>query len=115
MENETQTLEETTSSGETEPTERNSSNLAVAITIVALLVWFGFQTFQLAGERSNLTAVKANQELPMQESHKVRAQFESLMKKTNELANQGNAGAKLVIDELKKRGMAVQPSAKPDK
>jgi hypothetical protein len=35
------------------------------------------------------------------------------MTKTAELANQGQAGAKMVMDELQKRGVGVAPEEKP--
>jgi hypothetical protein len=47
----------------------------------------------------------------MQEAQKLRTQFESLISKTSELANKGHAGAKLVMEELQKRGMGAQPEA----
>jgi len=60
-----------------------------------------------------LSAVKANQESAIQESEKIRLQFQGLMAKTVELANQGHAGARMVVDELQKRGIGVPPPAKP--
>lgn len=113
MENEVQTIGETETSAENRPVAKTDSNLAVSITLVALLLWFGFQLLQQVRERSNLSAVKANQESAIQESEKIRLQFQGLMTKTVELANQGHAGAKMVVDELQKRGIGVPPPAKP--
>ncbi|MEK7716465.1 MAG: hypothetical protein AAB322_01785, partial [Pseudomonadota bacterium] len=81
----------------------------------SLLVWFGFQTVQLVLERSNLSLLKGNLEAAMQESQKVRAQMETLITKTAELANQGNAGAKTVVEELEKRGIPIKAAAPPSK
>lgn len=89
------------------PVERGS-NLPMIILLVALVVWFGFQALQLGMERANLGDASGHQEAAMQESQKLRTQFESLISKTSELANKGHAGAKLVMDELQKRGMAAQ-------
>ena len=113
MENEVQTIGETETSAENRPVAKTDSNLAVSITLVALLLWFGFQLLQQVRERSNLSAVKANQESAIQESEKIRLQFQGLMTKTVELANQGHAGARMVVDELQKRGIGVPPPAKP--
>ena len=113
MENEVQTIGETETSAENRPVAKTDSNLAVSITLVALLLWFGFQLLQQVRERSNLSAVKANQESAIQESEKIRLQFQGLMTKTVELANQGHAGAKMVVDELQKRGIGVPSPAKP--
>ena len=100
-------------SEEARPVQKTDSNIAIVITLAALLLWFGFQSVQLWRERSNLSAVKANQESALQESEKIRLQFQMLVSKTDELANQGHAGAKMVIGELQKRGIGVPPAAKP--
>ena len=92
------------------PVERGAK-LPLMLTLIGLVVWFGFQTLHLAFERSNLTAVRSSQEAAIEESQKLRAQFESLISKTTELANKGHAGAKMVLDELQKRAM---PAAKPE-
>ncbi|MBI2211447.1 MAG: hypothetical protein HYV05_14150 [Deltaproteobacteria bacterium] len=91
-----------------EPAERRPSRLPLILTIASLLVWFGFQTVQLVVERGNLSLVKGNLEAPMQESQKVRAQLEAVINKTAELAKQGNANAKMVIEELEKRGIPIR-------
>ena len=87
------------------------SNLPFIITLVALTIYFVFQTLQLATERSNLGMVKANQDAAMQEAQKVQAQFKTLVTKTGELAGQGHAGAKMVMEELQKRGLGAAPEA----
>jgi hypothetical protein len=94
----------------TAPVERGA-NLPLIILLIALVLWFGFQTLQLASERANLGEARGHQEAAMQEAQKLRKQFESLINKTSELANKGHAGAKLVMEELQKRGMAAQPEA----
>jgi hypothetical protein len=90
------------------PVERGT-NLPLTILLSALVLWFGFQTLQLATERANLGEARGHQEAAMQEAQKLRTQFESLISKTSELANKGHAGAKLVMEELQKRGMGTQP------
>jgi hypothetical protein len=85
------------------------ANLPLTILLIALVLWFGFQTVQLATERANLGEARGHQEAAMQEAQKLRTQFESLISKTSELANKGHAGAKLVMEELQKRGMAARP------
>ena len=113
MENEEQARSDVEISEENRPVGKTDSNVAVIITLAALLLWFGFQSVQLWRERGNLSAVKASQETALQESEKIRLQFQGLMTKTSELANQGHAGAKLIVDELQKRGIGVSPPAKP--
>ncbi len=116
MEHDSEPLEEEEAVEEQEPVEERSgaSSIALTLTLVTLILWFGFQAFQLVRDRSSLQVVKANQETAMQESEKIRTQFQTLMTKTAELANQGHAGAKMVIDELQKRGLGVgAPEEKP--
>jgi len=93
------------------PRVERGANLPLTILLIALVLWFGFQTLQLASERANLGEARGHQEAAMQEAQKLRTQFESLISKTSELANKGHAGAKLVMEELQKRGMAAQPEA----
>jgi hypothetical protein len=122
MATDSEQLEEDEAVEEQEPVEgRNgASSIALTLTLVSLVLWFGFQAFQLVRDRSSLQVVKANQETAMQESEKIRTQFQTLMAKTAELANKGHAGAKMVIDELQKRGLGVgagpeeKPAEKPD-
>jgi len=113
VENEEQARPDVEVGEETRAAEKTDSNVAIIITLIALLLWFGFQSVHLWRERSNLSAVKANQEGAIQESEKIRLQFQGLMTKTSELANQGHVGAKLIIEELQKRGIGVPPGVKP--
>ena len=85
--------------------ETTWSNLPFIITIAALTVYFGFQTVQLISERGNLGQVKSSQEAAIQEAQKVQTQFRNLVTKTGQLADQGHAGAKMVMEELQKQGV----------
>lgn len=117
MESESRTIEEVRDpdAAKPEPADRRASSLPLILTIVSLLIWFGFQTVQLVLERSNLSLLKRNLEAAMQESQKVRAQLETLITKTAELANRGNASAKTVVEELEKRGIPIKATAQPSK
>ena len=84
--------------------------LPVALGLIGLCIWAGFQTVQLVRERSVLHGLRTNLEAPVQESVKVRAQLDSIAKKTAELAAQGNAGAKTIVEELRKRGITINPN-----
>jgi hypothetical protein len=100
-----------TETGRAQASEINTpreSNLPFAITLAALLIYFGFQTIQLIAQRSELSAVKSSQEAPLQASQKVQEQFSTLMTKTGELAKQGHAGAKMVLDGLQITGGTEQ-------
>ena len=88
-----------------------ASNLPLIILLAALTVYFAFQTVQLATERTNLGLMKANQDVAIQEAQKVQTQFKTLVTKTSELASKGHAGAKMVMEELQKRGLGAEPEA----
>jgi len=94
--------------------EPSASNLPLLIALVALLIWFGFQTLQLARERSNMTFLKTNQETAIQESQKVQAQFQTTLGKLAELASKGHAGAKLIVDQLQRQGLSFGPGPGPE-
>lgn len=86
------------------------SNLPLIITLAALLIYFGFQTFALLAERGNLGQVKASQEGALQEAQKTQAQFRTIVTKTGELADKGHAGAKMVMEGLQRQGMGMAPA-----
>jgi hypothetical protein len=88
--------------------ERRGSTLPLLLTMIAVLIWFAFQTVQLFLERSNLSALKTNLESPMQESQKLQTQLQALITKTAELASQGNTAAKAAVEELEKRGIPIK-------
>jgi len=114
MENEFETAE-AQEVARPEPAERSALSLPLALTMIALLIWFGFQTVALVFERNQLSAVKSNFEAGMQEAQKMQAQLQTLITKTAELASKGNANAKLALEELQKRGMPVQSATPPAK
>jgi hypothetical protein len=93
--------------------EKSPLTLPFFLTLAALLFYFAFQTVQLLGERSNMAMVKSSQEAAIQEAQKVQAQFKSLVSKTSELADQGHAGAKMVMEELLQRGVSAPQAVPP--
>ena len=108
MENDLPNIEETQDAPEV---ERRGSAWPLILTMVALLVWFAFQTFQLFVERNSLSELKTNLEQAMQEAQKMQVQLQSLIKQTVELADQGNAAAKTAVSELEKRGIPIKGAA----
>jgi len=82
--------------------------LLLALTLLALLV---FQTVQLQRERNALVELSASQEKPLEESKRMRNQLGGIARDTANLAEQGNANAAKVIEELKKRGITINPNA----
>jgi hypothetical protein len=77
----------------------------------AMLASLGFQAFQLGRERSDLHRVRDNQENAIQQAQRVRAQLDSVARRTLELAQQGNQGAAAIVEQLARRGITINPSA----
>jgi hypothetical protein len=112
MADESETNAEVESAEEGDSAPPATSNLPLIITLAALTLYFGFEMLQGFTERANLTAVKSNQEAAIQEAQKVQGQFKTLVGKTGELAEQGHVGARMVMEELLKRGVGAAPETK---
>lgn len=87
---------------------------------LAVLGWFGFQATQLVKERDALQGAYASQQQTVDNSAKLRASLDAIAADTQRLADGGNANAKLLVDELRKRGITISttatttaPAAKP--
>ena len=94
-----------------EPVERRGSSWPLLLILAALLIWFGFQTFQLVVERNSLSTLKTSFDAGVQESQKMQSQLQALINKTVELSNEGNAAAKTAVAELEKRGIPIKSAA----
>ena len=90
--------------------ERASPWLAMTFVTLAVVAWFAFQTYQLVRERNVLQSVRAAQEPTIEQAQKLRAQLDAIAKKTLELAQQGNSGAALIVEQLAKRGVTINPN-----
>jgi hypothetical protein len=77
----------------------------------AVLAWMGFQTSQLATEHGNLDRARVAQAQPLEQSKKLRAALDSVAASTQRLADSGDPSAKLLVDELRKRGITINPNA----
>jgi len=84
---------------------------ALALLTIAVVAWFGFQTFQLTRERSALQAARVSQEPTIAQAQRIRGQLDSVTKSTLELAQQGNASAAYIVEELARRGVRINPAS----
>ena len=89
------------------------SNLPLVLTLVALIIYFGFQTVSSLAERSNLALIKGSQENALQEAQKTQVQFRTIVSKTSELAEKGHGGAKMVMEGLQRQGMGMAGPINP--
>jgi hypothetical protein len=97
---------------------RYSPFLPLLLLVVAAVAWSAFQCYQLVLEKQGLAAVNSNQTTPYENAGKLRNSLDSLARETAILADKGNPGAKLIVGELAKRGVTINPNAPaatPDK
>ncbi len=97
------------------PQDTRSPVVALALIVFSFFVWTGFQTLQLIQEKQNLKTLRAAQETPMQNSLKVRNQLDAIAAETAKLADRGNPNARLLVEELRKRGVTINPNAQAQK
>ena len=87
--------------------------LPLLLLALSLLAMAGFQTYQLLQQRTNLEALRANQESVVLESQRIRSQLQSIAEGTADLAATGNENAQRIVDELARQGITVTGSATP--
>jgi len=83
--------------------------IPMVLVIAALLGQAVFQNAQLRHERTALAAQEKQQDQPLEESKKLRAQLESLAGATATLADKGNENAARLRDYLSKQGITIKP------
>ena len=92
---------------------RHSPFVPLLLGGTALLGWLGFQTQQLFAERQTLAATHASQQVTVDNAGKLRASLDALAADTQRMAQAGNPNARLLVEELSKRGVTINPSAAP--
>jgi len=93
--------------------KRYSPVVPMLLIVLAVLVWLAFQSLQLVLEQRQLTLAQANQESQYQAATKLRKALDGMATATAKLATEGNANARVVVDELRKRGVTIRPNATP--
>ena len=78
--------------------------ISVWLTVLAVLIWYGFQGWNLQREQRALQTVRAGQESALQQAQQRRAQLQSIARRLVALSEQGHAGATLLVQELARRG-----------
>jgi len=94
-------------------TSTRSAFWPLLIIGVAMAAWSGFQTYQLVQEHAALKALHTNQEALVQNAVKLRAQLDGIAGDTQRLANAGNANAQVIVNELRRRGVTINPDNPP--
>ena len=78
---------------------------------LALASWFSVQTWLLLGEKSALQATHASQQQTVESSGKLRQSLDAIAADTQRLSDSGNPNARLLVEELRKRGITINPNA----
>ena len=85
--------------------------IPVILITLALLIWAGFQTVQLFKERQTLKQAFDKQEQLVDNGKKMRTQLDAIAAGTKRLADQGNANAEMIVQQLAKNGININPNA----
>ncbi|MBN9429899.1 MAG: hypothetical protein J0H09_25695, partial [Burkholderiales bacterium] len=78
---------------------------------IALLMSFAYQTYQLWVEGSALQAAHASQQQTVDNAARLRASLDAIAADTQRLADSGNANARLLVEELRRRGITINAAA----
>jgi hypothetical protein len=81
--------------------------LPAVIIAVSFFVLMAFETGYAIHDRDALAEQQRLQEPAVQEAIKLRQKLEGLAGKTAQLAADGNEGAKAVVDQMKRQGIAL--------
>ena len=82
----------------------------VLLLCLAVLGWSGFQSWQLMNERQQLQQFVAGQQPQVDNAGRLRASLDRLALSTRQLAQEGNPNARLLVDELQRRGVTINPA-----
>ncbi len=85
--------------------------LPILLLTLAFVAWLAFQAMQQVSERQQLTQAQASLEPQEQAATKLRASLDALVVATAGLAAQGNPNARVIVEELRKRGVTINPAA----
>lgn len=95
------------------PDLRRGVFVPALLLALALVGWLGFQFSQLWFERQQLASVQQSLDPQEAAAKKVRLSLESVATSTAKLANDGNANARVIVEELRKRGVTINTPAGP--
>lgn len=98
-----------------EPPALRSPFIPTFLLAIALVIWLAFQGSQLWRERAQLNDAHAGLQSQVDAATKLRASLDAVATATAKLAAGGNEGARVIVEELRKRGVTIAPAsaAKP--
>ncbi|MCU0922214.1 MAG: hypothetical protein MUF16_18110 [Burkholderiaceae bacterium] len=90
---------------------RDALAIPVFLLVLALLLMTAFQLSDLLRDRTVLQQRLSELDKPLQEAAKVKGQVEAVARGVALLAQQGNAGAQAIVEQLRQAGITVNPNA----
>jgi hypothetical protein len=87
-----------------------SAFLPALLLSLAFVLWLAFQAVQLVREQQQLSLATVSLQSQVQVATKLRAALDALATSTAKLAADGNANARVIVDELRKRGVMIHPN-----
>jgi hypothetical protein len=84
-------------------------SLPIVLVVLSFFVLMAFETGYAIHDREALADQRRQQEPPVQEAMKLRHTLETLAGKTAKLAADGDEGAKTIVDQMKRQGIALSP------
>jgi hypothetical protein len=94
-----------------QPSREAPSRLPLILITLTLVLALGYNSFYLLRERRNLRTIRENQQASLRQADRVRAQFESIVKRMIQLSQEGHPGAKAIVEQLARRGVTIRPDA----
>ena len=91
----------------------HGSFLPLLLLALAILGWSVFQTVALERDHRQLRLVLTEQRPETARASQLRNSLSQLASDTQVLADQGDAGAQVIVTQLKKRGITIHPNAAP--
>jgi len=82
--------------------------LPTLLIALSLLSWLAFQGVQLGLEQRQLQLAQASLDPQHEAATKLRSALDALATATAKLAADGNANARVVVEELRKRGITIR-------
>jgi hypothetical protein len=82
--------------------------LPMLLLALSFVSWLAFQGVQLGLEQHRLRLAQASLDTQHEAATKLRAALEGLATATAKLAADGNANARVVVEELRKRGITIR-------
>lgn len=95
----------------TAPAPKPHTTLALLLLSLAMLLSLGDQCWQRLHERERLHAAQAQLQSTVDKATQLRSSLDALAADTQRLADAGNAPARLLVQELRRRGITINPAA----